>query len=484
MGNYSVPELVRKLKPKGTMVKSISGYYYVYEYKSIKGDNGKRKTQMGKLIGSIKPGIGFVPNSSFLCDAEISTLEFGEYAVTLVNSQQTLALLRECFNPEDALSIYAVSIIHFIQGFTYMKDIQSYYDMSYLSIKYPSLKLGYESLSSLYDSLGRRQGSVIKMEEKLVAACSGQVAIDGHVIGCVSDENDLAVKGYKFGKIGEPQINLLMAYDINTGIPLLSRIYEGASTDKVSVKDLTMQVELKNMLFVIDRGFYSAENLKLFSSDGNSYIIPLGKNITACKKAVSSLEMTGRFMYQRGRKASVIECKDEMIDGNRVITCRDLNESAAEQTNYLRHMGMGDKAYTQEGFDKLKDFMGLIVLQTSIMGKTPQEIYEIYKKRWTIETYYNYFKNKADYGSLYQQDYYKTQGLAFIMLVSSLIRREFEDAVKAVKGKSAQDCLLDARMVKADKRRGVWAVCNCRKKQVELFESLNTKLAVEIEQYT
>jgi RHS repeat-associated protein len=31
--------------------------------------------------------------------------------------------------------------------------------------------------------------------------------------------------------------------------------------------------------------------------------------------------------------------------------------------------------------------------------------------------------------------------------VSSLIRREFEDAVKAVKVKSAQDCLLDARMV-------------------------------------
>jgi YD repeat-containing protein len=138
---------------------------------------------------------------------------------------------------------------------------------------------------------------------------------------------------------------------------------------------------------------------------------------------------------------------DEMIDENCVITYRDLNESAAEQTNYLRHMGMGDKVYTQEGFDKPKDFMGLIVLQTSIMGRTPQEIYEIYKKRWTIETYYNYFKNKADYGSLYQQDYYKTQGHTFIMLVSSLIRREFEDAVKAVKVKSAQDCLLDARMV-------------------------------------
>ena len=70
------------------------------------------------------------------------------------------------------------------------------------------------------------------------------------------------------------------------------------------------------------------------------------------------------------------------------------------------------------------------------------------------------------------------------MLMSSLIHKELEDLVKTVKGKNAQDRLLDARMVKADKRRGVWTVCNCRKKQVELFESLNTKLAVEIDQYT
>ena len=70
------------------------------------------------------------------------------------------------------------------------------------------------------------------------------------------------------------------------------------------------------------------------------------------------------------------------------------------------------------------------------------------------------------------------------MLVSSLIHREFENAAKAVKGKSAQDCLLDARMVKANLRRGVWTVSNCRKKQVELFEALNTKLTVEIRQHT
>ena len=484
MGNYSVPESIRRHKPKGTMVKRISDYYYVYEYSSYTDADGKRHTKMGKAIGSIKEGIGFIPNSTFACDADISSLDFGEYAITMANSQKTLALLKECFNPQDAVTIYVVAMIHFIQGFTYLRDIRSYYDMSVLSVRYPSLKLGYGSLSKLYDALGRRQDNVIQMEEKLITACSRQMAIDGHVIGGGSTMNDLAEKGYKFSKLGEAQINLLMAYDVNTGMPLMSRIYEGASADKVSVRDFLGQVELRDMLFIVDRGFYSVDNLTVFSSNGNAYIIPLSKNFNTCKAAVHSLEMHDRFMYQRGKKASVVEYKDEMIDGCRVLTYRDLSESAAEQENYLRHLSRGDKSYTEDGFQKAKYYMGVTVLQTSLTEACAQEVYILYKKRWTIETFYNYFKNKAGYNALYSEDYYKTQGLAFIMLVSALIHQEMEAAVTNMNGKNVSTCLLESRMVKAHKRHGNWTVCNCLKKQTELFKRLNTPLEVALPLHT
>ena len=45
-------------------------------------------------------------------------------------------------------------------------------------------------------------------------------------------------------------------------------------------------------------------------------------------------------------------------------------------------------------------------------------------------------------------------------------------------GKSVTTCLLEARMVKAHKRHGQWTVCNCLKKQVELFNRMNTPLDV------
>ena len=49
MGDYSVPAEIRALKPKGTMVKNINGYYYVYQFSSYRDENGKRKTKTGKF---------------------------------------------------------------------------------------------------------------------------------------------------------------------------------------------------------------------------------------------------------------------------------------------------------------------------------------------------------------------------------------------------------------------------------------------------
>ena len=54
MGKYSVPEEIRRLKPKGTSVKPIKGNYYVYTHSQVKDpETGKWKTATGKLIGRI-----------------------------------------------------------------------------------------------------------------------------------------------------------------------------------------------------------------------------------------------------------------------------------------------------------------------------------------------------------------------------------------------------------------------------------------------
>lgn len=60
---------------------------------------------------------------------------------------------------------------------------------------------------------------------------------------------------------------MLMAYDVRSGIALLSRMYEGGDTDAVFVRELFWQAHLAGMLFLADKGFLSEENLALFTSD-------------------------------------------------------------------------------------------------------------------------------------------------------------------------------------------------------------------------
>lgn len=87
-------------------------------------------------------------------------------------------------------------------------------------------------------------------------------------------------------------------------------------------------------------------------------------------------------------------------------------------------MAKGDKSYTRESFERVRCYMGVIVLQTNSEDKEPEEIYTLCKKHWNIEIVYNYFKNKVGYVSPHEKDYYKTQGLAFIMLLHSMLYYE------------------------------------------------------------
>ena len=162
---------------------------------------------------------------------------------------------------------------------------------------------------------GGGRGSVLSFEQALIDRCSGQVTIDGHVIGTRSWEGDLADKGYKFAKLGEEQANLLMALDVNTAIPLMSRFYEGGAADRVCVGDLVDQADLHDLLFLVDRGFYSEENLALFTSGGSNYIIPLSKGLSACRQATSELALPGAFVWEQARPRLSRHCRGWADEG-------------------------------------------------------------------------------------------------------------------------------------------------------------------------
>lgn len=202
--------------------------YYVYEISSKNLNSGKWGHKTGKLIGYIDERKGFISNNNYIISEEITTLEYGQYAIVIANSQKILERLLNHFNPVDAYQIYLMAIIHTVNGFKPLKDIEVYYEQSYMSLIHPDIKLSYHQLSGLLDSLGRKQTKIRQFEQSLIDECSKEIAIDGHDIKSTSHQNNLAEIGNKYSSMRDMQMNVLMAYDINTLTPLVSRTYPGS----------------------------------------------------------------------------------------------------------------------------------------------------------------------------------------------------------------------------------------------------------------
>jgi len=465
-----------------TEIKYINGHYYVYMYKSVKLASGRWGKKTGKSIGTIIPGKGFIPNKNYsLYTGEespdaITVLEYGQYALVEELAKDIRKSLEKQFPADKASQIFAYACILYANGFTHLDQIQQYYEQSWLSHENAmyTFSMGKTALSSLLDNLGRRTKRITNYELAAISDSSSAIAIDGHAIRSCSDENDLGETGYRFDALKEDQVNLLMGYDINTHLPLFSRMFRGSCNDKCTIEDLNSLLNFTGILFVVDRGFYSKSNLDIFSANDNTYVIPVPSNTDVFKDAMSGLIYEKSFYYRSGKRHARIEYTSKRIsDMEYVYVFRDIDENEKCRYNYLHSIELGKNGYTMEKFEQSKETFGVYVLQSN-SAMTAEQIFASYKKRWGIETLYQYLKNKGDFNNLMIQDYYKEQGLSFIMLITGQIHQKMIAAVKSLNDNtlSVHDIMLMARCMKMERRGNSWNLRNTRKRDLEILKKL------------
>ena len=476
MGKYSIPEDIRTLKPKGSVVKLISGNYYVYEQKHIKDEaTGKWKIKSGKYLGKITRENGFIPiETSYLLE-EDSVLEFGNYALAYMLGDSLKEKLETVFDKETTSKLYVLSILHLINGFSYTYQISSLFDQSFFKLIYPSFKFGEVGLTSLYSMLGRKKKSVEKFQ-KIFYKDSKTIAIDGHCIASSSFNNDLARKGNKAVKFINNQVNLIMGYSIDSGAPVFAEVVTGDTLDSVSLETVLSSKDIKNTLFVVDKGYYSLENLKLMTKNNCHYIMPPKGNSKTYKDFVSRVNYNKQhFVYKTKTTKTVIYYDYEKTNENNFIySFRDLSQHAIECDDFESKMNLGKNGYTQEKYNEVKETFGTITLICDYEIK-PEEVFTNYKNRWRIETFYNYLKNNLEFDALHCQDYYVEQGLSFIILLTSNLQYELAKKVYSTR-LNLDHILLDLRSIKLKNTNEMWQATSSTKKRIELFNNLNTDL--------
>ena len=482
-GSYAVPENIRKMKPRGTMVKKIKGHYYVYGMKCIKDEKtGKWKTKILGIMGKITEKDGYIPNKD-----DPSFHEFGTYYLFESCAKEIRELFFQAFGKnDDARRIWICGMIYAVNGFRPICRISHIFLTSYYWINQSGIKLGETAVCNMLENLGRRDDEA-KAFQELLTAITTEVAIDGHVIPRYSALDGMTEFGYKHKKLGCEQVNLLTAFDTINCRPVAMRMFDGSKNDKASVKELIDDVLIEKCLYLMDRGFQCDEVKQKIASVHGTYIMPVCSLTNSYKEAMK--RGPGRLKAFTYTHREGIHTEEDLVEyriasessGTRVIYYRNMKQAMEQKNSYLNCIKNKVEGYTDEGLEKAEMSFGVIVLETTHSGQ-PEDIYSLYKRRWRIETFYDYLKHQMDFNALGVQDWAKLQGLSFMMMLASLIRGACQLRLKDNKlNMSMPDVLSISSSVKLIRRSDKWFIEVASKKERELFKSLNVSLVYEFD---
>lgn len=126
------------------------------------------------------------------------------------------------------------------------------------------------------------------------------ITYDSSNKNCQAGDIDLIEYGKAKDDKGIPIFNLAIAYDKTNRVPLFYEEYPGSITD---VSQFTYMVDkvneygYKNVGFILDRGYFSKENIRYMEKEHHSFIIM----VKGQKQLVSSLVMENRNSFETSR---------------------------------------------------------------------------------------------------------------------------------------------------------------------------------------
>ena len=467
---------------------------------------------------------------------DLQSKDYGEYAMVLKVSEAVYARLKEHFQLEDATRIYAMSVVYFVANYVpagYFNDI---FDQSILSNKWPSLPVSENSVGEFLETLGRHPATCQRYSQSLINDGGELTAIDGHVILSCSTLNDLADYGNKYKLLGGAQVNVVQIYDVENGRPLASYTFDGGVTDMTSVKHFFEAYTFKKKTFLVDRGFYSEPNLGMYRKNGNHFVIPIPSS-KLYDAAVLDLSFAESFVYEgkdtfgNVRKDVILygsytvaelekksyddrvakealryateleryekgECrkprrrtiKSESFSNykdDQVFVYRDETVHAAMIKEYREKIGV-EAGYTEEALQAERDLFGVFVLRTDRKDVSAEDTFLKYKKRWRIETNYNFLKNSLDFKGLKVQDYYVMQGLSFLSVVVGQIHAAYKKKKESssssyVRNLSTKESMIKAAHVKVTQHQDKhWYISINKAKSKELMSEMGVLVEEDI----
>lgn len=266
--------------------------------------------------------------------------------------------------------------------------------------------------------------------------------------------------GYNRDKEKLPQLNLGMYFGEESQLPLYYRTYPGSISDKAHLKYMIEDNEFinaKKTRFVMDRGFYSAANLKYLVDNGYRFVIALPGSLKYCSEMIEKhgeeiknhsayrlghklpfgkkyetnvlgFRMNVHLFYDNEKAIKEMNSLYELIDSQE-NALEKMDELPEEKLHYDKYFNINQTKDSKivfkrkdEAIDKQIAQCGYFLIAETDFKKTTAEILNIYRRRDVVEKCFDDLKNETDMRRLRTQSDATTRGKIFVAFISQIVR--------------------------------------------------------------
>lgn len=453
------------LPKHGIAYKKVSGKIYVYyvtaTYRNEKGQPTCDRSSIGKL--DEESGM-LIPNRNYYeiymkMPAPFSTgiYDFGvNYTFEAITEKLGIIKLLKKYFPENSREILTTAQYMLSEG-----NVMYYLD-DYTQTHKSALNecMGSSKSSKLFSSL-RQEDILLFFREWMKNKLPEEyVAYDVTSISSYSKNIDALEWGYNRDKERLPQINMGMYYGEESGLPLYYRVYPGSISDKAHLRYMVADNEFingKKTRFVMDRGFYSADNLKFLTSNGYRFVIALPGNLKYCSELIKKhnaelvnhsecmlgkglpygkvyevtelgFRMKVHMYYDPDKALRESEALYELIE-RQENDLKGMEEPPERELKYDRYFFINRSKDGKLGFirnyraiDEQLEKCGFFLIAETDFTKTSAEILNVYRRRDVIEKCFDSLKNELDMKRLRCHSSESVNGKLFVSFVSLIVR--------------------------------------------------------------
>jgi hypothetical protein len=177
------------------------------------------------------------------------------------------------------------------------------------------------------------------------------VSYDSTNKNCHAGDIDFVEYGHPKDDVGEPVVNYSIAYDRNNSVPLYYEDYPGSIVD---VSQLQCMLEkaggygYKNIGFILDRGYFSKENIHYMDKCGYDFVIMM----KGMKDLVKELVLSVKGTFEENREHSIRSYK---VSG--ITVKKQLYPSDAKERYFHVYYSDSKKSKEHEGIESKIDHM-------------------------------------------------------------------------------------------------------------------------------